>query len=154
MSLRVPRSAKSVLNLENSDYCNNASNVKDSYLSFNGGESEKLFYTETFIRSVMCFDCLSIDGCRESYECIDCTQCESCYFCHDLSQCRNCYICDSCIECHDCISCANLSHKSYCIGNQQFTREGYLSQLEKINISTILNKSRQWISTQPKRFFQ
>lgn len=36
LSMRVPHFARSCLLLENSDYCNNANNLKDSYLSFNG----------------------------------------------------------------------------------------------------------------------
>jgi hypothetical protein len=36
LALQVPHYARSCLLLENSDYCNNANNLKDSYLSFNG----------------------------------------------------------------------------------------------------------------------
>jgi hypothetical protein len=36
LALKVPHFARSCSLLENSDYCNNANNLKDSYLSFNG----------------------------------------------------------------------------------------------------------------------
>ena len=154
LALEVPHFARSCSLLENSDYCNNANNLKDSYLSFNGWNSEKLYYTAMFVRSEMCIDCLSIYECRESYECIDCNNSERCFYGHALTRCSDCFICDSCTGCNDCFSCANLVNRSYCIANKQYTKEDYFKQLQTLDIPSLVPKVRAWIATQPKRYFE
>jgi len=151
---QVPHFARSCSMLENSDYCNNANNLKDSYLSFNGGDSEKLYYVAMFIRSEMCIDCLSIYECRNCYECTDCVNCDSCLYGHNLNRCTDCLVCDSCTGCTHCLSCANLANKQYCIANKQYSKEEYFTKLHSIQINTIISSSRAWISTQPKRYFE
>lgn len=154
LAMRVPHFARSCLLLENSDYCNNANNLKDSYLSFNGWNSEKLYYTAMFVRSEMCVDCLSIYECRECYECLDCNNCERCFYGHALTRCTDCFVCDACTGCNDCFSCANLTNRSYCIANKQYTKEEYFKQLKTLDIPSLVSKVRTWIATQPKRYFE
>lgn len=42
------------------------------------------------------------------------------------------WFCSNCVGCHNCIDCSDLENKSYCINNQQFTKEGYSSQKSHI----------------------
>lgn len=150
----VPHYARSITQLENSDYCNNASNLKDSYLSFNGGNSEKLLYTTMFKDCYECVDCHNVITCRSCAQCIECLNCEKSFYCQDCAQCIECILCNGCTGCTNCFSCANLSHKQYYIANKQYTKESYFEMIHSLHLAKIIEKTHAWIATQPKRCFQ
>lgn len=115
----------SVLNMENSDYTNQASNLKNCYLVFATWWAEDCMYGRRMHYSKNCIDCLYIAHCSLCYECIKSSTCHSCLFWYCLESCTNCYFCTKCINCTSCFWCTNLVWKQYCRYNEQLTKEQY-----------------------------
>lgn len=122
-------------NCENSEYCNGAVELKDCYLCFGS------------FRSRDCLYCLGIEGCTDCIDCVGGTNSELCYSsinilrCYNLhnslecTDCQDSFGCFDCRSCHHCFGCVGLSHKSYCVFNEQLTKENYLQfiQNKKLN---------------------
>lgn len=139
----VPHPALSTLNMQNSDFCNNASGLKNCYFVFNSNNSQDCMYCET------CWDCT---------DCIECTAVYNCELCHDCVNCRRCYLlqssehCSDCSEsfflsrcrsCTNCYGCANLTRATYCIFNRQVTRAEYESFISGKALSAFSIRSRE-----------
>jgi len=129
-----PLQSMSNSNQVNSDYCNIATDSKDSYMCSGSWKIEKTFYsnriTETkdstdlyvVYRSELCYeDVICFDSYHLLYS-INCKNCVDSYFLYD------------CVGCTDCFGCTNLRNKSYCIWNQQFSKEEYQKRLEEFNL--------------------
>ncbi|MFK7780437.1 MAG: hypothetical protein QM490_04880 [Candidatus Gracilibacteria bacterium] len=154
LQLDVPRMGRSVLRLENSDYSNNASNLKDCYLSFNGGNAEKLFYCIGFKDSNNCIDCRIISSSDNCYECIDCSKCynllygESCEDVQDSKYIKNCN------SCSFCFACTNLNNKKYCIENIKYTKEEYEKLIKELSKKYSKEKFKNFCSKTYIKFIQ
>lgn len=57
----VPHPSRSILRLENSEYSNNASDIKNCYLCFGGGHAEDCYYDINFKDIQDCVDCYDVD---------------------------------------------------------------------------------------------
>jgi len=128
----TPLPSRTVLSLINSDYVNQADNLKDCYLVFGSTYLENCAYVDQSF------------GTKDSYESTALTNCELCYGCFFNQRCykalysqycedsQNIVFCRDCIGCSNCIGCANLRNKSYCIFNKQHTKEEYAKKLEEL----------------------
>jgi len=135
LSLTLPWPSRSVRGLINSDYCNNASYLKNCYLCFNGNNEENCQYCvgSNYTKdSVDCYFSIA-EVCYEAFECKNIFQC---FYCSETKDSRNLIFCDECVNCSDCFGCCNLRSKQYCIWNQQYTKEEYFKELEKINLGS------------------
>ncbi len=142
----VPLFAASVLDMENSEYCNNASHMKNCYLVFNTSYSEDSMYGENVWFTKDTVDCTQ---CLKCEVCYDCTKCESCYGVQNAIFSENCsdsYYLSHCRSCKNCFCCVNLSHKEYCWFNEQLTKEEYESRLKQVPLSSY--SARQHIAEQ------
>ena len=130
----IPLQALSNITATNSDYCNVAEASKDSYMCSASWKIEKTFYSNRITevkdssdlyiiyRSELCYeDVLCSDSYRLLYS-LNCKSCVDSYFLYD------------CVGCTDCFGCSNLRNKSYCMWNQQFSRDEYLSRLAKYSL--------------------
>lgn len=126
----VPHRTLSLHQAENCDYCNNATGIKNCYLVFNTTGTEDSLYCENCTWAKDCIDCTFCPG---SELCWDCTRCERCYhlrsstFCEDCSE--SAYL-THCYSCKHCFGCINLSHKEFCIFNEQKTEAEYTAFLQ------------------------
>ncbi|TSC80471.1 MAG: Uncharacterized protein G01um101425_125 [Candidatus Peregrinibacteria bacterium Gr01-1014_25] len=122
---QVPHIARSVSNLENSDYCVNAGELKNCYMVFNTTGGEDGMYCEMMNSSVNTLDCTMIVS---SQLCCDCTLCENCYNLQSSQQCEHCsdsHFLLNCRSCKHCFGCVNLRHAEYCVFNEQKTKAEY-----------------------------
>ncbi len=116
----------------NSDYSISAY-IKDCYLCFDtGNNTEDSAY------------CVSVQFGKRCFNLINCKHCEMCYFCINTDQSfktffsRNCVSCtdswflQDCIGCTSCFGCTGLRNKSYCIDNEQYSKEGYKKKLDEL----------------------
>ena len=107
----VPHFSISVTNAENSEFCNNGSDLKNCYLIFNTTGAEDCMNSESVWYSKDCLDCNQTTYSQLCYDCIDCTKSynlqssESCTDCSDSAFLLNCR------SCKNCFGCANLRHK-------------------------------------------
>ncbi|MDD3302348.1 MAG: hypothetical protein PHN31_02250 [Candidatus Gracilibacteria bacterium] len=129
---KVPHYSRSILRFENSDYSNNASDLKNCYLCFNGGQSEDSYYVITFKDLLNCVDCFSIDKSENCYECIDVENCNKVFYSQNSKNCFNSYFIKNCINCSDCFLCKNLSGKKYHILNKAYGKEEYEKKVNEL----------------------
>ena len=138
----VPWAAKSVQQMVNSDYCNQASRNKNCYLCFNGNDSEECAYGVAFSGMRECYDFLNVNTCELSYEIFWADKCYGCFYCLDIDSCRNVWFSKDMSNCQDCVGCAGLRNKQYCILNQQYSKEEYKKKFDELNLgSHIANRS-------------
>ena len=132
----VPHLARSGTENENCEFVNNANNNRNGYLIFNTANSEDCMYGENVS---YCTDCVDCTQCKRATLCFECIVCSDCY---DLSYSSFCDGCNSsafllnCRSCKNCFCCSNLSHREYCIFNQQYSRADYEAYLSKIDFSS------------------
>ncbi len=123
---QVPHKAIETLpEMINSDYCTNATGLKNCYLVFNASWAEDCMYCENAWRAKDCVDCTRIP---DAELCYDCTACPRCYNLQSSDFCENCsdsFFLSHCRGCHHCFGCVNLRHQEYCIFNEQKTKEEY-----------------------------
>lgn len=128
---QVPHFPLSVLNMENSDYCNNAGGCKNCYFVFNATDAEDCMYCDHIWYSRDCLECTSV---QRSELCYDCVYCHSCYNLQSSWYCDNCsdsFFLRHCQGCRHCFSCTNLRRAEYCAFNRQLSKGEYLSFVAK-----------------------
>lgn len=122
---RAPIPSRSVLNLVNSDYCNEAGESKNSYLCFNTDFVENCAYLRkvTYIKdsfdlyeckkNELCYENVMVDKSYKVFFSLDCESCVDVWFSRGLKGCTNCF------------GCVNLVNKSNYFFNEQLTKEDY-----------------------------
>lgn len=137
LSQKVPRPSKSVTGfLTNSDYSNNASNLKNCYLIFNASYNEDCAYGNAVQHSSLCFDNSNINYLELSYENFNVNHCSRVIFSMAVLDSTDIYFSKNLRGCHDCFGCVNLNKKSYHIFNQPYSKEDYFKELEKFDIGS------------------
>lgn len=130
LMFQIPRMARVQQgNMENSEFCNRASDCKNCYLLYSSNHNEDSYYGAFINDGFQCVDNTNVYGCQVCYESVDCYDCQRVFFCEECKNCNDSYFLKSCVGCHDCLFCTNLSQKQYCIKNKQLTKEEYEKQL-------------------------
>jgi len=156
----VPLKNLNIVNGVNSDYGNNITDPKNSYLVFNGKGAENCMYSNglTFLKDCMdvshlgkseqCYQCFWLTSCSNS---IFSTQCESSY---NLSFCRDC------VACHDCFGCVGLRNKEFHIFNEPYSKEDYKNRISEFDTSSyeelqkVIKKAEDFWSRFPRKFIE
>ena len=136
---RVPLKNLNIINGVSSPYVNNAGDPKNSYLVFNGSHYEDCIYGNGVNLCKTCVDFSHMTKCENCYEGFWLTQCSNSFFC---SECENSFemlFSKNCTGCNNCFCCVNLRKKSYCIFNEQYTKEEYLDKIKSYNIGSYKN---------------
>lgn len=133
---KVPVPSRNIHQLINSDYSNNAGQLKNCYLCFNLGGSEDCAYViagynakntldATKVVDVeLCYECFEIGDCYETFYSVCCDDCHNVWFSRELTGCSYCF------------GCINLRNKQYHIFNKPYTKEGYSEELKKFNLGS------------------
>jgi len=132
----VPWPSRSVRGMVNSDYCNNASYLKNCYLCFNTNNDENCQYCVGSNYAKDSLDCYASPKLELCYGIIESSNSFQCFNCSDIENCRNLRFCEECINCNDCFGCFNLRSKSYYIWNKPYSKEEYFKEIEKINFGS------------------
>lgn len=157
---QIPVLNLNVSSMVRSEYCANAAELKDCYLTFACQFTENSMYGTSINESRDCMDDSLI---YQSERCYDCFWVQNCYQCYGSivsSDSRNLWFCRDCVGCNDCFGCANLRQSSYCIFNKQYTKEEYKKEIEKMQLDTIAGlkeareKGRAFWKTQVIKFQQ
>lgn len=143
----------------NSSYCNAASELKNSYLAFKSDRSENIAYTTSVSFLKDCLETTATNHCELNYEVINNNKCYEVFFSQDCEDCHNVWFSRDLVGCFDCIGCINLRGKKYHIFNQPYTKEEYLSQLQKFNfgsadaLASFRKQADEFMLTQPRKNF-
>lgn len=122
--------------MENSDYSDNCSGLKNCYLCFNTGDSEDSLYSIDMWNSDNCVDCLGIFACHDCYELLDSRNCYDTHFSFDIKNCHNSSYLYDCDGCSDCYGCFGLENKQFYIYNACYSEKEYHSRVSRIKTHT------------------
>ena len=120
----------------NSDYCNVAEDSKDSYMSSGSWSIEKTFYSNRICAIKDSSDLYVVHKSELCYEDMFCIDCYHTLYSFNCKTCVDSYFLYDCHGCTNCFGCSNLRNKSYCMWNQQLSREEYNQKLSKINLKS------------------
>lgn len=134
---RVPHSHIITFDSVNSLYTNYNGFNKNCYLCAAGNHLEDSYYCYNAQNSKNCCDCFFVYNCELCYQCIHCEKCYNTDFAINSQNCADCSFIEDCTSCQNCFLCFNLTHKSYCILNQQYTKAEYEKILETYHLDTL-----------------
>jgi hypothetical protein len=134
----VPKFAVYNALAENCQYSNSVLSSKNCYLVFGCVRNEDCCYGHIVWESKNCFDSLYILGCEFCYECTDCIKCYNLKWSQDCENCFDSYFLKDCKGCNNCFCCAGLKNKSYCIQNEQYSKEDYNKKIQELALTSIL----------------
>lgn len=146
-----------VINSENCEYVNGASDCKDCYLSFNLDFCEKVFYVNDAKYSNYCLDSYNILRCEWCYECIDCENCYHLKFSTRCSNCSDSLFLENCKRCNNCIGCCNLIDKEYYVFNEKVTLDEFRTLKKRLTtisgIQEFEKKFKEFSIQFPKKYY-
>ncbi len=113
----------------NSDYCNVAEGSKDSYMCSGTWRIEKTFYSNRISETRECSDLYVVHTSELCYEDLFCTDCYHTLYSFNCKSCVDSYFLYDCHGCVNCFGCTNLRNKSYCMWNEQLSKEEYYTRI-------------------------
>ena len=131
----------------NSQFCNIVVNHKDCYLVSAGWENEDSMYSN---RMTSCKETVDAHVCHAlefGYENVYCRESNKLRYSIQCKNCTDSFFLYDCRGCTDCICCTNLRNKSYCIFNEQLTKEEYKKRVAEMNLG-----SRETLKMLEKKF--
>ncbi len=156
----VPVYNLNVKQMINSPYSANASFQKNCYLVFNASENQDCMYGNAVDFCRDCVDTSCINHCERCYEGFWLENCYRCHFSIMSVDCQNVWFSRDCLGCTDCFGCTNLRKSSYCIFNQQYSKEDYEVKIAEMRLDTDEGiraarvASRAFWATQPNKYHQ
>ena len=132
----VPFPAKSMQRCINSDYSNTCDDMKNAYLCFNATYMEDCAYCCNGSMLKKCFDITSGYNNELCYEDVRVSKSYNTVGSITLENCVDVWFSKNCVGCSNCFGCVNLRNKSYCIFNEQYTRESYFEKLKEFKLDT------------------
>ncbi len=139
LMLDIPLPAHSVTNLVNCQYCTNANDIKGCYLVRAASFTEDSLYLIWDSGSKRCLESHMTVRCELSYGNVNTTRCYKTFFSVDCEDCQDVVLSKDCIACNSCFGCIGLRNKSYCIFNDQYTKEQYIETMTKLDIGSAKN---------------
>lgn len=155
---KVPWPNLTTWNNVNCDYDNLTTDSKDCYLCFGGFGSEYVAYATFGFDVKQSSDLYFCNKAERCYECVDCSGCYNVRYSRYARSCMDSYFLYDCVNCTNCIGCVNLRNKSYCIFNEQYTKEDYFTILKSIDfgahseIEKLKEKFEAHVKKYPHRF--
>ena len=128
--------------MENSDYCNFASNCKDCYLIFDSDYCRDSLYGNVLKHCENCVDCSFVSKCQLCYECIDCKRCYNLEYSRNCDNCSDSVFLENCIGCRNCAFSINLSNAEYVFANKQMAKAEYEQSLSDMALNSYQHVSK------------
>jgi len=160
LAYSVPWPSRSIIRLVNSDYCDQAGDLKNCYLCFNSDRLEDSAYIVRSLENKTSFDLTQSNGNELSYEGVSIGNCYKTFFLRDCESCHDVWLSERCIGCTNCFGCANLRNKSYCFFNEQLlSKEEYEKRFAELhldswsNLTSAIEKTAKHISSFPVKYF-
>ncbi|TSC67369.1 MAG: Uncharacterized protein G01um101466_722 [Parcubacteria group bacterium Gr01-1014_66] len=147
----VPWASRAVHNLVRSDYCNNASDLKDCYLVFGSVLVENSAYCLNISHSKDCFDCGYVGNGELSYEGFLNLHCYRAIFSSHCASSNDILFCRDCIGVSNCFGCVGLRGKSYYIFNEPYSKEKYEEKVKSFDLAS--HKKLQEMKERVRQFW-
>jgi hypothetical protein len=137
LKLKVPRmNLQQQKPMENSDYCNCASNNKNCYLVFSTNHCEDSYYGSWINYSKDCIDNSNSMKNELCYETVDCHSCYEVLYGEESRGCTDSYFIKNCVGSQKLIFCWGLRNAKYQIFNQQVSPEQYEAFKKELRLDT------------------
>ncbi len=120
----------------NSRYCANASFTKNCYFCRGIAYTEDSSYLIWDQASKNCLDSHMTNSCELSYGNVNTITCYGTFFSVDCESSQSLILCKDCVGCNDCVASSNLRNKSYCIFNQEYSRDEYKNKLKEFDLGS------------------
>jgi len=130
----TPLQSLSNITATNSDYCNVAEGSKDSYMSSGCWKVERTFYSNRVSETKDCSDLYIVHRSELSYDDVLCSDSYRLFYSINSKSCVDSYFLYDCVGCTNCFGCSNLRNKSYCMWNEQLTKEEYIERLSEMDL--------------------
>jgi len=131
----VPWGVMWSMEMINSEYSVSAYS-RNCYLCFDSGYDEDSAYNVTLLYSKQCFDGINMKDCELCYYCINTNQSYKTFFSRNCTSCVEVWFSQDCVGCTSCFGCSGLRNKSYCIFNEQYTKETYDEKISEMKLGT------------------
>ena len=110
--------------IENSQRCVNC---------YDMNESQDCMYVTVGVQAKDCVDCCNMYIKPElCYDVLGTLEAYNCAYCLYIFYSQNMLYCDQCFHCSDCFGCEGLTHKHFCIFNQQYSEQEYNDLVHRI----------------------
>lgn len=132
----VPWPAKSVMNMVNSEYCEQAGNLKNCYLCFGGDSMENSAYVNRGWNAKDAFDLYETRHTELSYDSYMADEAYQVFYSVNIEECTDIWFSRNMVGCTNCFGCVNLRNKSYHIFNQPYSKEEYKNFMDGLNLGS------------------
>jgi len=130
----VPWPSRSVINILNSDYSDQAGHIKNCYLCFNLDYTEDSAYSVQAPNCKNVLDLLEVHHAELSYDSTLITECFRTFYSIDCDSCTDVWFSKNLIGCNNCVGCVNLRNKSYHIFNVPYSKEDYKQKVDAMDL--------------------
>ncbi|MFH0819080.1 MAG: zinc-ribbon domain containing protein [Patescibacteria group bacterium] len=150
LMLEVPKMAMIHTESENSEYSHLAARNKNCFMLIESSDNENCLYSYWLQK---CNDCVDASHCHECQLIYNSDNLTNCYKLQNSFNCENCldskYLLN-CTGCQNCFACCNLKNQKYHILNKLYSKENYVSEVNRIqdNIKLINN----FFIKQPRKY--
>ncbi|MBI4159894.1 hypothetical protein HY504_01880 [Candidatus Wolfebacteria bacterium] len=158
LMLAVPWPSRNVSNIINSDYSNQAGDLKNCYLCFNISASEDSAYVIDAAYQKNCYDVTTSMYDELSYDSMAIRNCYQMAFSYFCEKCRDVWFSRDCAGCSNCFGCVNLRNKQYHIFNKPYTKEAYEEEIKRFDLgswsalSRIKKEVEKFLLRSPRKF--
>ena len=133
---RFPLQTLSNSKATNSDYCNVAEESRDSYMCSATWKIDRTLYVNRASEITDSADLYVVHRSELCYDDVICTDAYHLLYSLNSKSCVDSYFLYDCHGCTNCFGCTNLRNKSYCMWNEQLTKEEYFRRLSQMNLDS------------------
>ncbi len=143
----------------NSDYVNATGPAKNCYLVFWSDYCEDVLYASYLNGLKSSSDCYRMNDSELCYEVVGGSKCYRTFFSEECDACTDTWFSRACSGLVNCFGCVNMRNKTYCIFNEQYSRDSYFEKLKEFNLASraslqaMRKKVYEFWSTHPRRSY-
>ncbi len=131
----VPFPALSNSKATNSDYCNISEESRDSYMASASWNIDRVLYSNRIMKVTDCTDLYVAGDSELCYDSVYTSEGYHVLYSLHTKSCVDSYFLYDCIGCTSCFGCTNLRSQSYCMWNEQLSKEEYQRRLAEMDLS-------------------
>ncbi len=133
----APRPNLLQTNTSNGEYTNYILDSKNVYMVFSAVNDENTMYSiGSVVNTRDSVDIHLSSRIENSYWVVQCVQSSGLQFAWHCDSCFDCIFLIDCHSCSNCFCCIGLRNKSYCVFNQQYTKEEYKKIISEYNLGS------------------
>jgi hypothetical protein len=133
---KIPRPHQNGKNNTKCEWSDDVWNSKNCYLSRSMEECEDLFYSYRNVKVKNSIDAYISFYSEYIYSSLNVVNCYKVLYSRNSKDCIDSSFLYDCRNCQNCFMSWNLRGKNYCIRNQQYDRDEYFKELEKIDFGS------------------